>query len=50
MLVEPLLWGLVLAACAGLRVFMPFLFLGAMTRYAHMPSPDLLAWTASGGA
>jgi hypothetical protein len=45
--VEPILWGVALAATAGLRVFMPFLFLGGMARFAHVPTPGLLQWTAS---
>ena len=45
--VEPLLWGIALAATAGLRVFMPFLFVGGMARFAHVPTPELLQWTAS---
>lgn len=44
---EPLLWGIALAATAGLRLFMPFLFVGGMARYAHVPTPDLLDWTAT---
>jgi hypothetical protein len=36
-----------LAATAGLRVFMPFLFLGGMARYANAPAPGVLEWTAS---
>jgi hypothetical protein len=47
MLIEPILLGLTLAATAGLRVFMPFLFVGGMTRYAHMPAPEMLSWTAT---
>jgi hypothetical protein len=44
---EPILWGIALAATAGLRLFMPFLFLGAMARFANMPTPHLLEWTAT---
>jgi hypothetical protein len=47
MLLESIVWGLALAATAGLRVFMPFLFLGGMARYAGTPTPDMLTWTAS---
>lgn len=45
--IEPILWGTALAATAGLRVFMPFLFMGGMARYANVPTPDMLAWTAT---
>ena len=44
---EPILWGIALAATAGLRVFMPFLFVGGMARYAHVPTPGMLDWTAT---
>jgi hypothetical protein len=44
---EPILWGIALAATAGLRVFMPFVFVGGMARYAHTPTPDMLDWTAT---
>lgn len=44
---EPILWGVALAATAGLRVFMPFVFVGGMARYAHTPTPALLEWTAT---
>jgi hypothetical protein len=44
---EPILWGIALAATAGLRIFMPFLFLGGMARYAHTPAPGMLEWTAT---
>ncbi|MEO5511174.1 MAG: DUF4126 domain-containing protein [Longimicrobiales bacterium] len=44
---EAVIWGVALAATAGLRLFMPFLFLGGMARYAHTPTPDMLSWTAS---
>jgi hypothetical protein len=44
---EPIIWGIALAATAGLRLFMPFLFVGAMGRYANLPTPDMLAWTAT---
>ena len=44
---EPIVGGLALAATAGLRLFMPFLFVGAMARYAGTPTPEMLAWTAS---
>lgn len=47
MIIEPILGGLALAACAGLRVFMPFLFLSVMTRYAHTPAPAMLSWVGS---
>jgi len=47
MIIEPILLGLTLAACAGIRVFMPFFFVGAMTRYAHTPAPEMLSWAAS---
>jgi hypothetical protein len=45
--VEPILMGIALAATAGLRVFMPFVFVGGMARYANAPVPDMLAWTAT---
>jgi hypothetical protein len=45
--IEPIIWGIALAATAGLRVFMPFVFVGGMARYAHLPTPDLLDWTAT---
>jgi hypothetical protein len=45
--VEPILWGVALAATAGLRLFMPFLFMGGMARYAHTPTPAMLDWTAT---
>lgn len=44
---EPILWGIALAATAGLRLFMPFLFVGGLARYAHVPAPGMLDWTAS---
>ena len=47
MFFQPILLGLTLAACAGIRVFMPFFFVGAMGRYAHAPVPDMLSWAAS---
>ena len=47
MILESILVGLALAACAGLRLFMPFLFLSVMTRYANMPAPEMLAWTGT---
>lgn len=46
-MLEPVLWGIALAATAGLRLFMPFLFMGGLARYANMPAPDMLAWTAT---
>lgn len=46
-MIEPILWGLALAATAGLRLFMPFLFVGALARYAGTPTPELMAWTAT---
>lgn len=46
-MIEPVLWGIALAATAGLRLFMPFLFIGGLARYAHTPAPDMLAWTAT---
>lgn len=46
-MLEPVLWGIALAATAGLRLFMPFLFIGGLARYAHTPAPDMLAWTAT---
>jgi hypothetical protein len=46
-MIEPMVWGLALAATAGLRVFMPFLFLGGLARYAGTPTPDMLNWTAT---
>jgi hypothetical protein len=46
-MIEAILWGVALAATAGLRVFMPFLFLGGMARYANTPTPDMLAWTTT---
>jgi FKBP-type peptidyl-prolyl cis-trans isomerase FkpA len=46
-LVVATFWAIALAACAGLRLFMPFLFLSVMTRYMHTPVPDMLAWVAS---
>lgn len=45
--VEPVLWGIALAATAGLRLFMPFVFVGGLARYAHMPTPGMLDWTAT---
>jgi hypothetical protein len=44
---EPVILGIALAATAGLRLFMPFLFIGGMVRYANMPAPGMLEWTAS---
>lgn len=44
---EPILWGIALAATAGLRLFMPFLFVGAMARFADVPTPTMLEWTAT---
>lgn len=44
---EPILWGIALAATAGLRLFMPFLFVGAVARYADVPAPHILEWTAT---
>lgn len=44
---EPVLWGIALAATAGLRVFMPFLFIGLMSRYGHVAAPSMLSWTAT---
>ena len=44
---EPILWGIALAATAGLRLFMPFVFIGGLARYAHVPAPEMLGWTAS---
>ena len=46
-MIEPILWGLALAACAGLRLFMPFLFLSVMARYAHTPTPEMLSWVGT---
>ena len=43
---EPVLLGIALAATAGLRVFMPFVFVGGMVCHAHTPLPDMLQWTA----
>lgn len=45
--IEPILWGVALAATAGLRIFMPFVFVGGMARYAHVPTPGMLDWTAT---
>lgn len=45
--IEPILMGIALAATAGLRVFMPFVFVGAMARYAHTAAPAMLSWTAT---
>ena len=45
--VEAIFMGIALAATAGLRVFMPFLFVGGMGRYANLPVPDMLEWTAT---
>src|SRR5690606_23816274 len=45
--IEPILWGIALAATAGLRLFMPFLFVGIVARYVHVPAPAMLEWTAS---
>lgn len=47
MIVEPIIGGLALAATAGLRLFMPFLFVGGMARYAGTPTPEMLSWTAT---
>ncbi len=47
MIVESVIWGLALAATAGLRLFMPFLFLGIIARYTPVPIPEMLQWTAS---
>jgi hypothetical protein len=47
MIIEPIIGGLALAATAGLRLFMPFLFVGGMARYGGMPAPDMLSWTAT---
>lgn len=47
MLLEPIFLGIALAATAGLRLFMPFLFVGAMARYAHTPTPAMLDWAAT---
>lgn len=44
---EAILWGIALAATAGLRLFMPFLFVGVMGRYASVPTPDMLDWTTT---
>ena len=44
---ESVLWGIALAAAAGLRLFMPFLFVGGMARFANVPTPDMLDWTAT---
>lgn len=44
---EAILWGIALAATAGLRLFMPFLFVGVMARYASVPTPEMLDWTAT---
>ena len=44
---EPVLWGIALAATAGLRLFMPFLFMGGMARYAGIEAPGMLEWTAT---
>ena len=46
-MIVAVLWGIALAATAGLRLFMPFLFLGGMARYAHTPTPEMLGWTAT---
>jgi len=46
---EPIVWGIALAAAAGLRLFMPFLLVGSMARFANMPTPDMLEWTATDG-
>lgn len=46
-MLEAVLWGIALAATAGLRLFMPFLFIGGLARYASTPTPDMLAWTAT---
>ena len=46
-MIEAALWAIALAATAGLRVFMPFVFLGGMARYANMPTPGMLDWTAT---
>lgn len=45
--IEPIILGLALAATAGLRLFMPFLFVGAMARYGNVPTPGMLEWTAT---
>jgi hypothetical protein len=44
---ESILLGITLAATAGLRVFMPFVFVGGMARYANTPTPGMLDWTAT---
>lgn len=44
---EAILWGIALAATAGLRLFMPFLFVGVMGRYANVPTPEMLDWTTT---
>src|SRR5688572_15220060 len=44
---EPIIWGIAFAATAGLRLFMPFVFVGGMARYAQLPTPDMLDWTAT---
>lgn len=36
-----------LAATAGIRLFMPFLFLSVSARYLHMPAPAMLSWVAT---
>jgi hypothetical protein len=46
-LIEALIGGLALAATAGLRLFLPFLFVGGMARYGGTPTPDMLSWTAT---
>lgn len=47
-MVEAVLLGVALAAVAGLRLFLPFLFVGGMARFAHVSPPELLEWTATG--
>lgn len=42
-----ILWGIALAATAGLRLFMPFLFVGVMRRCANVPTPEMLDWTTT---
>lgn len=44
---QAILWGVALSATAGLRLFVPFLFIGGMARYGHVNAPGMLAWTAT---
>lgn len=45
--IQPIIWGLTLAACAGFRAFLPFLFVSAMTRWGGWAEPPVIGWVAS---